>query len=141
MNFLTKVILLLVLAFTISCRDYKKAQSVEEQMNKIERETGLTFPEKSRLDQFFDPDYFIDPQWVAKIIVPASSYESLRLNLLTKPDDNTVSSGGLVDSTSWWKPQNVVLTKQYLADRQTLVKVVVSKENEEYEVYIECVVF
>lgn len=136
------IVLLLVVFCTISCRDRNEEQSVDTQMSKIESETGLSFPANYRLDHFLEPDYFIDPVWVAKVVIPVSSYESFKETLLEKPTDNTVLSGAaLADSTSWWKPANVVLTKQYLADQHTIVEVVVSKEDEEYAVYIECAVF
>ena len=78
---------------------------------------------------------------MAKVVVPASSYESFRQALFTKPASKMTYRGALADSTSWWKPSNVVLTKQYLVRSQTFVEVVVSKEDEECAVYIECAVF
>ena len=147
MRLLVRVVLLLVLVCTISCRD-RDEQSVDtqksmqsEKMSRIESETGLTFSDNCRLVHFLQPEVFVDPVWVAKVVIPALSYESFRQALLKKPADETIYDGALADSTSWWKPTNIVLTKQYLANRQTFVNVVVSKEGEEFVVYIECAVF
>lgn len=139
MCLLTRFVILLVLVCAISCRD--EMQSLNTQMSRIESETGLTFPANYKLVHFFERDVFIDPVWVAKVIIPASSFERFRQALITKQADNTTYHGALSNSTSWWKPTNVVLTKQYLANRQTFVNVVVSKEGEEFAVYIECAVF
>ncbi len=141
MSLLIRFIFLLVLVCTISCRDRNEEQSMDSQMNRIENETRLSFPTNSRLDHFVEFKAFVDPEWVAKVIVPASSYENLREILLAKSPDNTDDIDAIVDSISWWKPANVVLTKQYLDSGNTIVKVVVSKDDEEYAVYIECVVF
>jgi len=111
-------------------------------MSKIQSEIGLTFPDRSRVEHFFEADVVIDPAWVAKVMIPATSYESFAQVLLAKPTDVGTLSNAMADSTDWWKPENVVLTKQYLEGSQTFVRVVVSKEDvEDVSVYIECVVF
>ena len=141
MRLLVRIVFIFILVCTISCQDRNEEQSVNKQMGKITSETGLTFPTNSRLDHFLEADVLVDPVWVAKVVVPASSYASFTQAMLTKPEDKTVYQGALADSTSWWRPTNIVLTKQYLADRHTFVKIVVSKEDEEFAVYIECAVF
>lgn len=148
MRFLARFILLLVVLSMASCRDRNVVQSgnVEKPMqskelSKVAGETGLPLPSGSKVIQFSEPDVVVDPVWVAKIIIPASSYDGFQQALLKKPADNTIYDGALANSTSWWKPTAVVLTHQYLANSQTFVKVVVSKEGEEFAVYIECAVF
>jgi hypothetical protein len=141
MSVLIRLVFLLVLACTISCRDHNAQQSVKKQISRIENEIGLTFPANSRLDQFFEREVFVDPVWMAKVFIPASSYEGFKKALITKPDDNATVQGALADSTSWWKPSNIVFKKQYLQGSQTLVNVIVSKEGEEFALYIECAVF
>lgn len=117
----------------------KPMQSKE--LNKVANETGLTFPAGSKLVQFSEPDVAVDPVWVAKLIIPTSSYDGFRQALLKKSTDNTIYDGALANSTSWWKPTAILLTHQYLANSQTFVKVVVSKEGNDFAVYIECAVF
>jgi len=110
-------------------------------IDRIRSDTGLIVPDGSILEHFGEPERLIDPIWVAKVIVPISSYESFKQDILSRTDDHTILSGSLADTTSWWNPSNIVLTKQYLHGSQTFVRVVVSKENEEIAAYIECVVF
>lgn len=115
---------------------------MKRQISRIESETGLTLPANSRLDHFFEREVFVDPIWVAKVLIPESSYENFKQALLTKPTDKTDYTGALADSTSWWKPINVILKKQYWADsHHFLVNVVVSKEDGGFAVYIECACF
>jgi hypothetical protein len=136
------IVILLVLTCTMSCQDRNGKQSVKEQMDRIKKDTKLTFPDNSRLEHFFELERLIDPHWVAKVVVPASFYESFKQDMLSRPNDKSTLNGSLADSTSWWKPLDVILTKQYLADgHQIFVRVVVSKEDEELAVYIECVMF
>ena len=104
-------------------------------------ETGLAFPSDAKVVQFLEPDRFIDPVWVAKVTFPGSSYEGFKASLLGKAADSTVYHGALADKTSWWKPADVVLTRQYLFDQQTFVNVVVAQDGDEFEVYVECAVF
>ncbi len=147
MRNLTCCFLILGLLFIISCRDANSvvAEKTQDSMqsnelNRMGSETGLFFPVESKVIHFSAPERFVDPVWVAKVLMPASSYEVFQEAVLGKTTDNTVYHGALADSTSWWKPTDVVLKKQYLADRQTFVNVVVSKDAEEFAVYIECVV-
>ena len=140
--------LLLGLFLMASCRDANLVGSGNtqdsmrsEKLNRIESETGLVLPAKSKLIHFLEPERFVDPVWVAKIVMSKSSYQGFKEAVLEKVTDRTIYDGVLANSTSWWKPTHVVLTKQYLANRQTFVVVVVSKEGEEFAVYIECAVF
>lgn len=141
MSLVMRFVMIFVFVCTLSCRDRTKDPSVAAQMDKVCEETGLIFSDDSILKYFFEPDRFVDPVWVAKVAVPISFCESFKSSLLSKPDDNTLYQGALSDSIDWWKPSNIILTKQYLADSQTFVKVVVSMENEEMMVYIECATF
>jgi hypothetical protein len=138
----------LVVLSVASCRDPNTAKpgsttkpAISKTLLTIAGETGLIFPAGSKLIRFSEANVVVDPVWVAKITMPASSYDGFQQALLKKPTDNTDVSGALADSTSWWNPTDVVVTKQYLADSHTLVIVVVSKEGEEIAVYIEHVVF
>jgi hypothetical protein len=142
------LILLLGLGFMTSYRDDNLISAGEpeknmssQKLNKIGHETGLPFPSESKIIYFSEPDRFVDPVWVAKVIIPTSWYGNFKTALFEKTADNTVYHGALAGSTIWWKPMDVVLSKQYLADRQTFVNVVVSKEDGEFAVYIECAVF
>lgn len=139
---------LAILLLMVSCSDTISMESSDIQdsmqankLNRIEKETGLDLPDESKLIYFFEPERVVDPVWVAKIIIPASSYESFKEVVLRKHTDKTIYHGALADSTIWWKPTSVVLRKQYLADRQTFVNLVLSKEGVEFAVYIECAVF
>lgn len=136
-----KVLFLIVLSFSVSCRDRDKSWSADKQMPRIESDIGLTFPEASVLDHFYEADRIVDPVWVAKVTIPAASYDGFKNTVAAKPTDNTSYEGGLANWTEWWKPENVVLTKQYLANSHTLVQIVISQEEKGYAVYIECAVF
>jgi hypothetical protein len=131
MSSLRLFVLLLVLACTISCRDHEEKPSLK----KVESEIGLTLPANSRLDKFFESERLWDPEWVAKVFIPASSYEDFKKTLLAKPTDNATVSGALYDSTDWWNPSNIVLTRQYSVPHGA-AKIVVSKEGGEYALYI-----
>lgn len=144
MQYLVYFGLLLVLPFVVSCSGHNKDMQKSIQLGelgRIEKESGLIFPDHSRLVHFLQPDRAIDPVWVAKVIIPVSSYEGFKQAVLIKQVDKTIYNGALADSTSWWKPANVVLTNQYLANSQTFVVVIVSKEGEDIAVYIECTMF
>jgi len=112
-----------------------------EIIDRIKSETGLDFTPKSNLIHFYEPDRLIDPVWVAKVVIPASSYDGFKEAVLGKTSDNTTYHGAIADSTSWWKPTHVVLTKIFLTDDEVLVSVVMSKEGDEFAVYVECAVF
>lgn len=141
MNLLLRFILLFFLICPIACRHSKEPLSAQEQMSKIESEIGLTFPPDSIVEHFYELEVFVDPVWVAKVFVPVSAYESLKPNLLAKSTDDSTYINALADSTSWWQPVNVVLTKQYWTNSHTFVRVVVSEEDGKIAIYIECAVF
>lgn len=139
---------LLSMFLVVSCRERSAVQSGDdrktiqpEMLSRVETEIGLVFPTNSTLAQFSRSDVAVDPVWVAKVVIPLSSYENFAQALSRKPADNTVYDGALANSTSWWTPTNVVVTKQYLANNQTFVNVVVSKEVDLFAVYIECALF
>ena len=148
MQLLIRHVLLLVVLFVGSCGESNVTQSENpqetmhsEKLSRVENETGLSFPDNSRLVHFSEPFVALDPVWVAKIVMPVSSYDGFRESLLRKPADKTIYDGALADSTNWWKPTNAILTRQFLANSQTFVNVVISQTEEEIAVYIECVVF
>lgn len=150
MRLLAGFALLLSVVFVASCRERSVAQSgvvqksmhsETEKLSRVQSEAGLVFPTNATLVQFAQPDVAVDPVWVAKVVIPPSSYEPFAQVLVRKPADNTVYDGALANSTSWWTPTNVVMTKKYLANSQTFVNVVVSKESDGFAVYIECAVF
>jgi len=131
----------------VSCSDQTEILTIESDeskklaiLDKIQKECGLKFSTDSRLVYFSQPDYFVDPRWVSKVIMSAPSYNSFEHVLQNKPKDNTMYQATLASSTEWWRPKEIVLTKQYLANGQTFVRVIVAKEGEEFALYIECVV-
>lgn len=147
MRILFGFVALAILSFA-SCQDPSEVSEKRGEkpvrvgeMTKIASETGLIVPIESRLIHFFEPERIVDPVWIAKIMIPASSYGEFEESLLEKTPDNTTYMGALANSAMWWKPDNVVVKKQYLFDRQTLVIVVVSREGGEFAVYVECAVF
>lgn len=140
--------ILLVLFLMVSCSDTNSMESADipdsmrpKILAKIVKETGLNLPVESKLIHFLEPDRFIDPIWVAKVQIPVSSYEDFKEVVIKKPTEKMGYKGALADSTSWWKPTNIVLRNQYLADRNTFVVLVLSKEGDDFFVYIECAVF
>lgn len=111
-------------------------------LGKVESETGLPFPPEAILVRFSSLRSFLDPIWAAKVVIPAASYDDFRQALAQKPpddDDSLVEKAGRW--ASWWKPTDVVMTKQYLINSQVIVVVVVSKEGDDYAIYIERIVF
>lgn len=108
---------------------------------KLQQEIGLSFPTDSRVLEFHMPERVVDPVWVAKVAVPRSSWAEFKTVILAKTSEDAVYHGALSDSVAWWKPTNIVLTKQYLADRHTFVCVVLSEEDEGCMAFIECAVF
>jgi hypothetical protein len=113
----------------------------EELLKRIVKETELNLPHESELIHFFEPDRIVDPVWVAKVKIPASSYEILKEEVLRKRADNAILHGALADSTSWWNPTDVILKKQYLTNSENFVNFILSKEGEDYFIYIEHVIF
>lgn len=136
------VAFLLVLICTIACRDSNEPQPVNSILSKVENEIGLTFPADSRVDQFVQYRSFIDPAWMAKVDIPVTSYESFSETLLTKPTDHGTIRNDRTDSTDWWKPVNILLTKQYLEGSQSLVRIVMSKDSDnKVSVYVHYMIF
>ena len=110
-------------------------------LNRIGSEAGLVMPVGSEVTHFSEPPVLFDPMWVARIVVPASSYEGFRESLLGKAPKNGLMQGRLSESTRWRKPTHVMLTRQYQINGHPIVYVVVSKEGEEVAVYIEYTYF
>ena len=144
MRILSAFILVCFALITTSCYDAKPLASgsmLAGKLKQIEAGTGLVFPASSRVIQFSEASVVFDPAWIAKIVIPDSSYAQFKETVLRKPRLNATESGGLEDSTSWWKPVPSDVTKQYLADTHTFVKVVFSKENGDWVVYVSCATF
>jgi hypothetical protein len=133
---------------TGSCSDDTSVQSESIEggpgnvlLNRIRKDTGVEFPVETTVVHFHEPDRVVDPVWVAKVLVPPGAFDSLKKVVLAKPTDNTTYHGALSNSTSWWKPEDVLLERGYLADRQTFVKMIFSEESPNVAVYIEAAVF
>lgn len=148
MRLLAGFSVLMVVMLAVSCRERSIAKPGDiqksmqsEKLTWVGSETGLVFPTNAALVQFSQPDMAVDSVWVAKVVIPSASYESFAQALARKPADKTTYDGALANSTIWWTPTNVVMTKKYLANSQTFVNVVISKEFDVIAVYIECVVF
>jgi len=129
-----------------SCSDRDVAHCLEKplqskELSKIATEIELTFPVGSKVVNYAEPDVFVDPVWVGKVIIPTASYDGFQQAILKKEDDSTMYDGALANSTSWWKPINIVLQRQYIVNSNSFVKIVVSREGEEFVVYIECAMF
>jgi hypothetical protein len=141
---LARSLALLLPVLLASCRSTEpndlRPPTQERNLGRIEKETHLDLPDGSKVVQFFEADRVVDPIWVAKITIPESSSEMFREAVARRKDDSA-PHGGLAKPTVWWKPQNVVLTKYYLADSQTLVSIVIAKEGDGTSVYVECAVF
>lgn len=137
MRVLTWCLLLYSLLFLASCRESRQPST----LSRIGNDTGLVLPAGARVAEFSVPERSWGSDWVAKIIIPASSYKAFEQSVIAKPVDTGTVRGALSESTSWWKPTQVLLKRQYLQGSQTLVNVVVAKEGEEIAVYIECIVF
>jgi len=75
MILIIRFFLFLIFIGTISsCRDDDGERSVSLSIDRIRSDTGLIVPDGSILEHFGEPERLIDPIWVAKVIVPISSY-------------------------------------------------------------------
>jgi hypothetical protein len=107
-----------------------------EKLKQIESGTGLVLPPLSRVIEFSEPPVVFDPVWIAKIVIPESSYAQFKVAVLREPILNATVGSGLEGSTSWWKPVNADFTKQYLASSHTFVKIVSSREATGWAIYV-----
>jgi len=130
-------IVLLGCVASCNCNSKSGTQTPEGTLRRIAVDTGLAVPSDAQLVHFSEPARIVDPLWVAKLVVPPSSYSQFEESLLSKSADQTRYSG-LAETTVWWKPENAVLKKQFLADSHTFVVVEVAKEGDMYAIYVEC---
>lgn len=110
-------------------------------LHRIIQEIGLNLSNESRVIHFYEPERIIDPVWVAKVIIPDASFETIKDAVEGKRADNSTYSGAIADSTIWWDPTSIIFEKQYLTDDEKFVHFIASRENDGIALYIECAVF
>ncbi|MCK4635420.1 MAG: hypothetical protein KAT32_01015 [Candidatus Moranbacteria bacterium] len=109
-------------------------------LSRIESESNIDFPDSSNIIDF-DKKPPIDPIIIAKISISESSVEKMKEDIESKTEYSGSVSGALSESMSWWTPNQVIVEKTYWSSEHILVHVILSKQNNEYFVYIECSVF
>jgi hypothetical protein len=107
----------------------------------VASDAQLSLPAGSRVVQFYEPDYFVDPAWVPKVELTRAAHAALIRSVAPRPDDAAHTENRLSKVGEVVRPRQVTFSKLYLADRQTLVHLVVSDEGGSVAAYIECTVF
>jgi len=123
----------------VSCT--KKREGDADPARRIATEASLSLPAGTRVLQFSEPEAIVDPVWAAKLELPEASLAEFMRVLDAKQADPTSVHNRFAKSVGWWQPKAALTAKQYLADRQTLVNVIVSKEDQKVVAYVECMVF
>lgn len=108
---------------------------------RIAHDTGLVFQPGSRVLKFYEPDGIVDPTWVAKVLVPVSSFEEIGKMASSYPEVTSRVTGALSDSTEWWSPVHPEMSKRYEVREQVYVRVILAREGREHVVYIDYAVF
>jgi hypothetical protein len=110
-------------------------------LGRIQAEAKLQLPRGTQLLEFSQREPMFDSVWAAKLAVPEASRHSFAAQLSDKPLDHTERSGTYATSVPWWHPADASLARQYLADTNTLVNVVLVRESGRTIAYVECAVF
>ena len=112
-------------------------------LSRIESESNINFPNESRVINFHKKPP-IDPIVIAKISIPKSSFEKMKEEISSKPDKKITRDGALLADSenviNWWKLDNIVVSRQYYYEGDFIVTVILTEENDEYFIYIECAV-
>ena len=111
--------------------------SDEQVLREVLLDTGLVIPSEAKVSAFEVAKSFMDPAWLAKISLPTSQCDALRVQLESWPSAVGMFFGAYSDGVEWWKPTNVVADKHYGTKRNTLAHVVLSKEHGQCLVFIE----
>jgi hypothetical protein len=141
------VLLMGLLATAQSCKRPTDSQataaqgSMSKRMERIQRDTGLVLPTDARLVEFFEAPVAVDPRWVAKVSVPQSRVEALKSEILSKRTYRSSISGAMGSSNVWWRVGKIIATNDFLSDPQTFVRVILSTNQQESTLLIECAVF
>ena len=111
------------------------------QLTKIIQESGLNLPNGTKVVHFDEPARFIDPVWIAKVIIPKGSFEIIKAVVEEKRRDSSADSDSLTNLTDWWQPNKIIFEKEYLTDEQRYIHFIASNDNDGIALYMECVVF
>ena len=134
----------------------------EEKLKKIAYETGLDFPTNSIVVHFHETRTFLDPAWVAKIIVPNTStntlVESIKEKHLMKrisydespPPGSTnwfrTAKASPSEYVDWWTFENTLFEQYYWEyskeGGRSFVHIIFSNEKEDSTaVFIDLAIF
>jgi len=82
----------------------------------VEDRIGLTLPAGSRgLNMFYDHFHCIDPYFVAKIEIPASSHEAFTKQLEPIPEKWQLKDSAQIQlskKVAWWNPSEATIRRQ-----------------------------
>ena len=106
-------------------------------MNRIRKDTELSFGSDAKLQQFFEknPDY--NPSWIAKISLQGQAAKMLEKELSKKQSYPLETRGALSAFVSWWTPAKTATKFQYITSYNAPVSVIISQAGEQFDAYIE----
>ncbi len=141
-----RVILMLQIAIVIfgcsrdkSTTDYHLDENTfdNKTLEMIQKNMGMTLPDKSRGLHLFWKGYAVDPAFVAKVEIPEAAQDEVRNKLENIQNHDGSVTGSLTDKVTWWKPSGVEkVTRQFLHDGN-YVFILFCKEGDRYVIYIE----
>lgn len=106
---------------------------------RIESDLGLGQLRIETVLHFFDPQRFIDPAWVAKVILESGSEQAF-LEELASLDEKRNSGGGAETQVAWWAPENERGRASFTRDN-VLIKVVIAEEDDQPVAYMAWSIF
>lgn len=130
-----------VLAYLLKDTTGVERSNEKSLVDKIEADLALKLP-PNKIIKFEDNGSIIDPSWVAHIVISREFLDNLKNEIDKKQDDNTDLFGAFSERVSWWRPQSIIISKQYLADRSTLINIILSENDEKsFSMFVECDIF
>ena len=104
----------------------------------VERETDLLLPAGSRvLNMYYKPP--IDPSYLAKIEIPASSQEALRKQIEKAPGPFDCNMGiGYWAKAPWWNPSEAsIRVKRYYCTDKGYMQIYLCQEGDRWILYLD----
>lgn len=128
-----------LLLFALMPYDFRTIDEVS--VSDLATDTGLALPPDARITHFKEVPP-IDPVWVARVEMPSSAEARLVASASAQSAATGTVSGAMSESTAWWRPFDVVLSRRYEhSESHALVTVVISRESGQTIAYIEHAVY
>jgi hypothetical protein len=109
-----------------------------EAMQMVENDSGLDLPNGSTGLHFrYRPP--IDPAFIAQIEIPKDAKDDIRKQIESMPNEEINVSGGLRESTAWWRPsdESVIIERQYYRAENEYLKVVLTDKDQHMFLYVD----